>query len=105
MRQQKGLEHGERNVDRLEKKVADSKNRARKVQARRTDWAELNGEVQAKDVKATKQSKQDEKNADGGTGRAMEGVDIPSLDPPLPIGTTDEEQEVVSGAAVAVKPD
>jgi hypothetical protein len=47
LRQQKALEKADITVSKLEKKVADSKARGRKVQARRKGWEELNGEVAA----------------------------------------------------------
>lgn len=42
------MENAARNVDRLEKKVAESKRRGRKVRDRRTEWEDLNGKVEAK---------------------------------------------------------
>ncbi|KAF2486133.1 Alb1-domain-containing protein [Neohortaea acidophila] len=48
LRHQRGMENAARNVDRLEKKVAESKRRGRKVRDRRTEWEELNGKVEAK---------------------------------------------------------
>ena len=54
-RQQKLFEKADVNVNKLERKVADSKARAKRVQARAKDWEELNneleGEKEPKDVK------------------------------------------------------
>lgn len=47
LRQQKGMEHAERNIDKLEKKLKDSKQRGKKVQERRAQWDDLNGTVRA----------------------------------------------------------
>ncbi|KAK3721557.1 hypothetical protein LTR37_003113 [Vermiconidia calcicola] len=78
-RQQKGLEHGERNVDRMEKKVADSKTRGRKVQARRTEWEELNDRIVGKENREKEDAKRVKK------AKEMEGVEMPDLEQPLPI--------------------
>jgi predicted RNase H-like nuclease (RuvC/YqgF family) len=84
MRQQKGLEHAERNLDKLEKKVTDSKGRAKKVQARRQDWEELNDRIAGKENREEKV----EKSAKDGV-KAMEGVEMPDLEQPLPIRTAE----------------
>ena len=73
-------------MDRHEKKVADSKTRGKKVQARRTEWEELNHKIGGKEV-----GKKDERKKvakDG--GKAMEGVEMPDLEQPLPIQVTDD---------------
>ena len=48
VRAQKALEKADVNVDKLERKVADSKARARRVQGRRKDWDELNAKVEGR---------------------------------------------------------
>jgi hypothetical protein len=42
VRQQRGMEKADMTEAKLEKKVEDSKSRARRVQARRADWEDLN---------------------------------------------------------------
>ncbi|KAI9375239.1 Alb1-domain-containing protein [Aspergillus egyptiacus] len=42
LRQQKGMDRAEATLDRLEKKVAKSENRAKTVKSRRADWNDLN---------------------------------------------------------------
>jgi hypothetical protein len=86
MRQQKGLEHAERNLDKLEKKVTDSKGRAKKVQARRQDWEELNDRIAGKE---NREGKVDKSAKDG--VKAMEGMEMPDLEQPLPIRTAELE--------------
>jgi len=51
-RQLKAIEHGERNVDRLEKSVAKSKLRGKRTQNRAQTWEEINAEKQAKIAQA-----------------------------------------------------
>ncbi|KAK3701208.1 hypothetical protein LTR37_015587 [Vermiconidia calcicola] len=87
-RQQKGLEHGERNVDRMEKKVADSKTRGRKVQARRTEWEELNDRIVGKENREKEDAKSVKKGKEGGA-KEMEGVEMPDLEQPLPVRVAD----------------
>ena len=48
LRRERGLEQADRNIDKLEKKVADSKTRGRKARDRRADWDDLNGVPQQK---------------------------------------------------------
>lgn len=64
-RQVKAMEHAERNADRHEKYVADSKHRGRRTQTRRKDWEEIN---QAKADKIAKLMAE-------GKGAAMEGAE------------------------------
>ena len=45
LRQQRGFEKADVNFDKLEKKVADSKNRGREIKARSIEWEELNGKL------------------------------------------------------------
>jgi hypothetical protein len=45
VRQQRGMEKADMTEAKLEKKVEDSKSRARRVQARRADWEDLNGDL------------------------------------------------------------
>ncbi|EMC97855.1 hypothetical protein BAUCODRAFT_67090 [Baudoinia panamericana UAMH 10762] len=48
LRQQRALEKADATVNKLERKVADSKARSKKIQARAKDWNELNGRPAAK---------------------------------------------------------
>lgn len=56
LRQQRGVEKADVTNAKLEKKVEDSKGRARRVQARRADWEALNEEAAGKSVKGAKQA-------------------------------------------------
>lgn len=47
-RQLKAIEHGERNADRHEKDIANSKHRGRRTQTRAQSWEEINAEKAAK---------------------------------------------------------
>ncbi len=85
LRQQRGLENAERNMDRHEKKVADSKTRGKKVQARRTEWEELNDKIVGKDVLEGKGGKKEEKKGAKDGSKAMEGVEMPDLEQPMPV--------------------
>ncbi|KAI7095482.1 hypothetical protein KC352_g39062, partial [Hortaea werneckii] len=60
-RQQKALEKADVNVDKLQSRIADSKARGKRVQARRKDWEELNenlGDGQKKRVGAAGEEEQ-----------------------------------------------
>lgn len=56
LRQQKALEKAGVNVDKLEKKVADSKARGKKVQGRRQDWDELNQKLSSTELRGGKKA-------------------------------------------------
>jgi hypothetical protein len=56
-RQLKAIEHGERNVDRLEKSVAKSKLRGKRTQSRAQTWEEINAEKAAKIAKGMAEGK------------------------------------------------
>jgi hypothetical protein len=104
LRQQRGLENAERNMDKHEKKVADSKTRGKKVQARRTEWEELNDKIVGKENRGHEGGKKDEKTKGAKDGsKAMEGVEMPDLDQPLPIRIADDmvDGNEDSGAAPA----
>lgn len=64
-RQLKAIEHAERNVDKHEKNVADSKHRGRRTQGRRKDWEDINGTTAEKVAKLMAE----------GYGAAMEGAE------------------------------
>ena len=64
-RQLKAIEHGERNVDRLEKSVAKSKLRGKRTQSRAQTWEEINAEKEAKIAKVMAEGK----------GADMDGVE------------------------------
>ena len=85
-------------MDRHEKKVADSKTRGKKIQARRTEWEELNEKIEGKEMHGKEVVKK-------GSGKAMEGVEMPDLEQPLPIRVVDDAAaENSSGAEVAPVP-
>lgn len=50
-RQLKAIEHGERNADKLEKSISNSKHRGRRTQNRAQTWEEINAEKAAKIAK------------------------------------------------------
>lgn len=74
LRQQRGFENGERNLDKLEKKVADSKTRAKKVQARAKQWEELNEGLIGKENQVSLK-KDDDKLVEDSTEARVEGHD------------------------------
>jgi sortase (surface protein transpeptidase) len=89
-------------MDRHEKKVADSKTRGKKIQARRTEWEELNEKIVGKENRAEEGSKEVSKKE---SGKEMEGVEVPDLEQPLPIRVVDDAAaENSSGAEVAPVP-
>lgn len=102
VRQLKALEHADRNVDKLEKKVADSKARLGKVQARRKEWEDVNG------VRTAVVGQTAVKAPEEGKAGAMEGVEEDRVVRPQVevLGATDAdgaghampEHEVSSGA-------
>lgn len=53
LRQQRGMEKADVNEAKLEKKIEDSKSRARRVQARAADWEELNEKIETSMPAAT----------------------------------------------------
>ncbi|KAH7063701.1 Alb1-domain-containing protein [Macrophomina phaseolina] len=55
VRQERAMEKADANYDKLERKVEDSKQRARRVQERRKDWEALNGDVKPKNAFAALQ--------------------------------------------------
>jgi len=79
VRQQKAVEKAGVNVNKLERKVADSKVRAKKVQARAKDWEELN-QTMGTESEATQVPRAAvELQAtvrDGGEARAMDDVEV-----------------------------
>ncbi|EGP89869.1 unnamed protein product [Zymoseptoria tritici ST99CH_1A5] len=74
-RQERGLEKAAAIGGKLEKKVADSTNRGRKVDARRADWEELNEKIAGKKLKKESKSKA-MKSEDTGAPKPMEDVVI-----------------------------
>lgn len=80
MRHEKGLANAERNLDKHERKVAESKSRAKRVDERRAAWEELNAKATAaEDDEAKKPSaKEGAKKVKKDTGKAqpMDGVDL-----------------------------
>ncbi|WPH01935.1 Hypothetical protein R9X50_00478900 [Acrodontium crateriforme] len=104
-RQQKGLEHGERNVDKLERKVAGSKAKRSKIDARRAAWEDLNDELvnvtgnstTSKPIKNASKSEKPTKDV-----QAMEDVEIdePAL-PQASIYLKETEKAEPVDAAVA----
>lgn len=67
-RQLKAIEHGERNVDRLEKSVAKSKLRGKRTQNRAQTWEEINAEKAEKAANIVKDMAE-------GKGADMDGVE------------------------------
>lgn len=87
-------------MDRHEKKVADSKTRGKKVQARRTEWEELNDKIVGKEG-----GKKDEKKKVAKDGsKAMEGVEMPDLEQPLPLRVADDQVDGNEDAGAAPAP-
>ena len=103
LRQQRALEKADANVDKLEKKVANSKSRGKKVNARRMDWEELNEKLEGKrraeeaKIAAEKEKKQNQ---------TLPGQDevLPDLEGPLPIRSTDEAPNAMEAPLVAAVP-
>ncbi|CAK4034016.1 Hypothetical predicted protein [Lecanosticta acicola] len=83
LRQQRATEKADANVDKLEKKVADSKVRGKKVSSRGIDWEELNEKLESK--KRADEAKEAAQKS--GKDGAMGGQDIvlPDLEQPLAI--------------------
>jgi ribosomal protein S13 len=73
-RQQSAVEKADAIGGKLEKKVADSTNRGRKVDARRADWEELNDKIAGKKAKKEAKSKVVAKELDVGAAKPMEDV-------------------------------
>lgn len=93
LRQVKALERADSNSNKLEQKVAESKQKGRKIQGRRKDWDELNHVVIEKDVKPSKgfSSLQDVV--------AMQGIEEEPQDHAV------EEVEEVHGGTIKAKDD
>ena len=91
-------------MDRMEKKVTDSKIRGRKIKARATDWEELNDKIvgKARTVEAKTGDAVEEVEKD--SAKEMEGVEQPDLEQPLPIRVAETEMEAEAPAEPAVKP-
>jgi hypothetical protein len=87
LRQQRALEKADANVSKLERKVEDSKSRAKRVQARAKDWEELNAETEPKKFK--KADGEATATPEESGEQAMEDVDVPSREHALPENTTD----------------
>lgn len=95
-RQQKALEKADVNVDKLEHKVAGSKARGKRVQARRKDWEELNeklGDIRTKKTGAAGEEEQVSKQAE-----TMDDVEQPS---PVVVAEETAPQQGVEAAANA----
>ncbi|KAK5122172.1 hypothetical protein LTR85_004418 [Meristemomyces frigidus] len=94
-RQQRALERADVLVDKHERKVADSKARSKKIQARAKDWEELNEALVAKQAggeAAVPDAADAESVADDGTGEnTMEDVALLDMEQPLPIRVTEDE--------------
>ncbi|GAB7357955.1 hypothetical protein MBLNU230_g0122t1 [Neophaeotheca triangularis] len=89
LRRQRAMEKADANVDKLEKKVLDSKRRAGKVFARRAAWEDLNEEAGVasskdgvhKDEVVTEEGEGDEPEKDV---KAMEDVEVRDATMPVP---------------------
>lgn len=89
-RQLRALEKADVNVDKLEKKVADSKARGKRVQSRRKDWEELNDVLNGKGKEGGRGAPQ------AGEGQQkMEDAQGPDLMQPLPTHAVDEEARAI----------
>lgn len=101
VRQQKGLDNAERNMDKMEKKVANSKQRGKKVKARRVDWSELNDEIAGKENRDEKTADQSaDANIEG--GKEMEGVEMmPADDDSLPIQVPENQTKAIDPEPMA----
>ncbi|KAF2767640.1 hypothetical protein EJ03DRAFT_352850 [Teratosphaeria nubilosa] len=88
-RREKALEKADVIVGKHEKKVADSKRRGKKVQARSADWEELNG----------KSSEVGKKVPEAADEAKMEDAPLPDLEQPLVVTTADQ---VYAAAGVQV---
>ena len=80
----------------MEKKVADSKTRGKKVNARRAQWDELNERIEGKENLGETKDREAVKGAAKDGTKAMEGMEQPDLEQPLPIRTADEIAAEVS---------
>ncbi|KAL9073283.1 MAG: hypothetical protein Q9157_004814 [Trypethelium eluteriae] len=69
LRHQKGLERADRNLDKLDRKLATSVQKKKKVNARRANWDDLNGSI-AKQIKADQPNKTAEDGRDGAAADA-----------------------------------
>lgn len=95
MRQQRALEKADVLVDKHERKVADSKARSKKIQARAKDWEELNEELVGKQVAGgagvTKAADAGD-DADDGTDEAkMADAPPADLEQPLPVRAVEDD--------------
>lgn len=91
-------------MDRMEKKVTDSKIRGRKIKARATDWEELNDKIVGKENKSETKSADAVNEAEKDGPKAMEGVEQPDLEQPLPIRVAETTVEVEPPAEAGDEP-
>jgi len=110
VRQQKALEKADANVDKLERKVADSKARAKRVKARAKEWEELNVEAGEKAEKGSEQAPaatvaKEAKGSGEEEERGMEDVQLLGSEQPLstkkPDGVIASETQLVQSAPAA----
>ncbi|KAK5137333.1 hypothetical protein LTR08_000303 [Meristemomyces frigidus] len=100
VRQQQAMEKADALAGKLELKVADSKERAKKVKARAKDWEELNEAIvgkKAEDVIEKKMDGESQAEDDGGekewedVEEDVEGdVELPDLEQPVQAHVTDD---------------
>lgn len=83
LRQQKGVENAERNIDKLEVKIKKSTSRQRRRQRRARGWDELNGKTVTVEGNGEKMAEVEE-DADG-KAKDMEGVEMPDLEQQIPV--------------------
>lgn len=87
VRQQRALEKADAVVDKLDRKVANSKARSKKVQARAKDWDELNEEFGKKSKQPDHQTSASVEPAAAAAedpAETSEDISMPNLEPPLP---------------------
>lgn len=105
LRQQKGLDRAEADLDKLEKKVVESKKRAARIQNRAVDWEDLDHKVVAVSEMQQLQNKackaKSEKAAKGGPADRDGDEVLPDLDHPLVTRST-EVSEALAAAPSTV---
>jgi hypothetical protein len=105
-RQLKAIEHGERNVDRLETNVAKSKIRGRRTQTRAQSWEEINAEKAAKIAKYMAENQgaeEDGAESDEDIDEAT-GADAPNAMKDLEQQSALPEQNLGQSTSVAQEP-
>lgn len=100
-RQQKALEKADAIVNKHERKVEDSKARAKRVQARSKDWEDLNQGLSVKTEQTPKATTTQTDKRDGADGREMEDVQLPDMEQSLP---TQKREKVTPSEVQTIEP-